>query len=81
MKLLSPQYSAQVAKDTYPLLDGKGCVTTGANIKLCQRKFSRTVPLNPRTNIGDMTTAAAYSKFNAFCAEVSECDYEVASIT
>jgi hypothetical protein len=76
----SPQHWAQVAKDNYPALDGPCCITTGTHIKLLwnQRKSIKTVPLNPKSNIGIMRSAPGYNKFQAFCSEVSECDDEVA---
>jgi len=79
-RLLSPQHWAQVAKDNYPKIDGTCCITTATDIKLMwgQQRFMKTVPLDPRSNIGVLRTASGFDKFRTFCAEVQECDDEVA---
>jgi len=34
--------------------------------------------LDPKSNIGIMRSAPGYKKFNSFCAEIAECDDEIA---
>ena len=58
--ILSPQHLAQQADDHYPKEEGTGSMTTSKNITLfwSQRQFVKTVPFDPRTNVGLTTTAA-----------------------
>ena len=53
-RILSPQHLAQQADDHYPREEGTGAPTTSKNITLfwSQRCFAKTVPLDPRTNVG-----------------------------
>ena len=62
---LSPQHLTQQANDHYPKEEG-----TSKNITLflSQRRFTKTVPLDPRTNVGLTTTAAGTRYYRAFCA-------------
>ena len=72
-RILSPQHLAQQANDHYPMAEGTGALTTSKNITLfsAQRCFTKTVPLDPKTNVGlTMTTSGARS-FRAFCATVN----------
>ena len=50
--LLSPQHWAQVAKDHSPLQDGTWCATFSKSVVLHwdQYKFSRTIPICPKSN-------------------------------
>ena len=71
-RILSPQHLAQQAEDHYPNQEGTGALTTSKNITLfwSQRRFAKTVPLDPITNMAlTMTTSGARS-FRAFCATV-----------
>ena len=79
-RLLSPQHWAQMTKDDYPIQHGTCCITTGSCIQLMwnQRKHIKTIPLDPKSNIGIMRTTPGYTKFNAFCSDISECDDEIA---
>jgi len=79
-RLLSPQHWAQVANDNYPTKDGTCCLTTASSIKLMweQRKNTKTIILDPTSNIGIMRSAPGYKKFQSFCSEVSDCDDDVA---
>ena len=69
-RILSPQHLAQQANDHYPKAEGTGSLTTSKSITLfwSQRQFVKTVPLDPRTNVGLTTTAAGTRDFRAFCA-------------
>ena len=82
-KLLCPQQWSQIAKDNYPTPDGTCCLTTGSSIKLFwnQRKYCKTVPLDPKSNVGVMRSAPGYDHFKSFCSEVSEFDSEVACMS
>ena len=54
MRILSPQHLAQQADEHYPQVEGTGPLTTSKNITLfwAQRRFAKTVPLDPKTNVG-----------------------------
>ena len=71
-QILSPQHLAQQANDHYPREEGTGALTTSKNIALLwsQRRFAKTVPLDPRTNVGLTTTAAGARSYHAFCASI-----------
>ena len=73
-RILSPQHLAQQANDHYPKEEGTGSLTTSKNITLfwSQRRFTKTVPLDPQTNVGLTTTAAGTHSFRAFCATLNE---------
>ena len=68
-RILSPQHLAQQAGDHYPKEEGTGAITTSKNITLfwSQRRFTKTVPLDPTTNVGLTTTASGARSFRAFC--------------
>ena len=72
-RILSPQHLAQQANDHYPKEEGTGTLTTSKNITLfwSQRRFTKTVPLDPRTNVGLTTTAAGTKTYRAFCATLN----------
>ena len=59
-RILSPQHLAQQADDHYPMVEGTGTLTTSQNITLfwAQRRFTKTVPLDHKTNVGLTTTAS-----------------------
>ena len=71
-RILSPQHLAQQAGDHYPKEEGTGALTTSENIMLfwSQRRFTKTVPLDPTTNVGLTTTASGARSFRAFCATI-----------
>jgi Reverse transcriptase (RNA-dependent DNA polymerase)/GAG-pre-integrase domain len=73
-KLYSPQHVAQVYKDHYPKPHGTWCATYNDSVVLQwdQCKFTRTVPLDKKTNVALIRTAAGYQKFAAFCHTVCE---------
>ena len=69
--ILSLQHLAQQADDHYPKEAGTGALTTSKHIMLfwSQRRFiTKTVPLDPSTNMGLTTTASGARSFRAFCA-------------
>ena len=72
--ILSPQHLAQQAGDHYPKEEGTGAITTSKSITLfwSQRRFTKTVPLDPTTNVGLTTTASGAHSFQAFCATLDQ---------
>ena len=72
-RILSPQHLAQQADDHYPMAEGTGALTTSKNITLfwAQRRFTKTVPLDSKTNVGLTMTAPGARSFRAFCATVT----------
>ena len=72
-RILSPQHLAQQANDHYPIAEGTGALTTSKSITLfwAQRRFTKTVPLDPQTNVGLTTTAPGTRDFRSFCATVT----------
>ena len=63
-RILSLQHLAQQAEDHYPRDEGTGALTTSKNVMLfwSQRCFTKTVPLDPSTNVGlTMTASGAQS--------------------
>ena len=73
-RILSPQHLAQQADDHYPKEEGTGAITTSKSITLfwSQRRFTKTVPLDPTTNVGLTTTASGARSFRAFCATLNQ---------
>ena len=53
-RILSPPHLALQAQDYYPKAEGMGSTTLTKNIMLFwnQRKHTRTVPLDPKLNVG-----------------------------
>ena len=72
-RILLPQHLAQQADDHYPSEEGTGALTTSKSITCFwpQRHFSKTVPLDPKTNVGLTTTASGTRSFRAFCTTVT----------
>ena len=72
-RILSPQHLAQQANDHYTKEEGTGSLTTSKAITLfwSQRRFTKTVPLDPRTNVGLTTTATGTRSFCAFCTSLN----------
>ena len=72
-RILSPQHLAQQADNHYPQEEGTGALTTSKTITLfwAQRRYAKTVPLDPKTNVGLTTTAAGARSFRAFCAKIN----------
>ena len=73
-QILSPQHLAQQADDHYPKNKGTGALTTSKHIMLfwSQQQFTKTVPLDPNTNVGLTTTASGARSFRAFCATIDK---------
>jgi Reverse transcriptase (RNA-dependent DNA polymerase)/GAG-pre-integrase domain len=73
-KLYSPQHVAQVANDNHPRPHGTWCATYNDSVVLQwnQRKYTRTVLLDKKTNVALMRSATGYQKFAAFCNTVCE---------
>ena len=71
-RILSPQHLAQQADNHYPREDGTGALMTSKNIMLfwSQRRFGKTVPLDPRTNVGLTKTTSGARSYRAFCASI-----------
>ena len=72
-RILSPQHLAQQANDHYPTAEGTRALTTSKNITLfwAQRRFTKTVPLDSKTNVGLTMTASGTRSFRACCATVN----------
>ena len=70
-RILCPQHLAQTAKDNYPLPLGTGEVTGDEYIQLFwnQRKYVKTIKLDPRRNIGVTHTTPGIHKFKEFVAQ------------
>ena len=70
-QILCPQHLAQTAKDNHPLPLGTGEVTGDEYIQLFwdQRKYVKTIKLDPRRNIGMTHTAPGIHKFKDFLAQ------------
>ena len=81
-RILSPQHFAQQANDHYPKEEGTGSLTTSKNITLfwSQRLFTKTVPLDPRTNVGLTTTAPGTRSYRAYCATIDTQETEETNI-
>ena len=73
-RILSPQHLAQQAGDHYPKEEGTGAITTSKSITLfwSQRRFTKTVRLDPTTSVGLTTTASGARSFRAFCATLDQ---------
>jgi hypothetical protein len=70
VRLLSPQHLAQVCKDNYPKPKGTQLVTYDDHCVLYwnQLRRSLTIPIDPKTNVFTLTSAAGVSKYQAYCA-------------
>ena len=81
-RILTPQHLALRANDHYPKEEGTASLTTTKNITLfwSQRRFTKTVPLDPRTNVGLTTTAAGTRSYRAFCASIDTEETKVTNI-
>ena len=81
-RILSLQHLARQVEDHYPKEEGTGSLTTSKNITLfwSQRQFVKTVPLDPRTNVGLTTTAAGTRSYHTFCAMINTDETKEANI-
>ena len=67
-RILSPQHFAQQMQDHKPYAEGTGCTTTSSTIVLFwnQRKFTKTVKLDPKLNIAMMNTAPGIQQYKSY---------------
>ena len=67
MRLFSPQHWAKVMKDKNP--HGTGAWTSPSQVVLYWkgRKYKKTIPLDPHSNVADMYLAPGYSRYTKFC--------------
>ena len=81
-RILSPQHIAQQANDHYPKEEGTGSLTTSKNITLfwSQLRFTKTVLLDPRTNMGLTTTAPGTRSYRAYCTTIDTQETEETNI-
>ena len=81
-RILSPQHLSQQADDHYPREEGTGALTTSKNITLfwSQHRFAKTVPLDPRTNMGLTTTASGAQSYRTFCASIDTAEMDQTNI-
>ena len=81
-RILSPQHLSQQADDHYPREEGTGALTTSKNITLfwSQRRFTKTVPLDPRTNMGLTTTASGAQSYRTFCTSIDTAEMDQTNI-
>ena len=72
--ILSPQHLAHQSNDHYPTADDTGAPTTIKNITMfwAQRRFTKTVPLDSKTNVGLTMTASGAQSFHPFFATVKK---------
>ena len=82
-RILSPHHLVQQAGDHYPKEEGTGALTTSKNITLfwSQRRFTKTVLLDPTTNVGLTTTASGTRSYRAFCATIDRPETNQESIS
>ena len=68
-RLLSPQHWAQTANDNYPVKRGTWCGTydDGIELQWKQRKYTRTLKLDPVTNVATIYSAPGYKTANLVC--------------
>ena len=74
--LISPQHWAQMANDDKPKAEGTICVTGSKNVVMYwrQRRFKRTIPLDPSTNTPIFYSKTGSRIYQAFDAEFVACD-------
>ena len=72
-RILSPQNLAQQANDHYLMAEGTTALMTSKIITLfwAQRRFTKTVPLDSKTNVVLTMTASGARSFRAFCATIT----------
>ena len=69
-RLLSPQHWARCAKDNFPLQNGTWCATYHDSVVLHwgQRKFTRTIPLCPRSNVAKFRSAPGIKSYRSYAS-------------
>jgi hypothetical protein len=72
--LFSPQHVAQLASDDYPDRNGTCDITYADSLVLMweQKRQTRTVAIDPATNIFLMRSAPAFDRFHAFNSTIEE---------
>ena len=72
-RLLSPQHWSQIPKDDLPQPKVTWCATYDDSVVLewQQRKYRRTVPLDPGTNVATFRSAPGYNHFKAFVSKLN----------
>ena len=67
-RILLPQHFAQQMQDHKPHAEGTGCTTTSSTIVLFwnQRKFTKTVKLDPKLNIAMTNTAPGIQQYKSY---------------
>ena len=73
-RILSPQHFAQQIQDHKPHAEGTGCTTTSSSIVLFwnQRKFTKTVKLDPKLNITMMNTAPGIQQYKSYIMNLGD---------
>ena len=73
-RILSPQHFAQQMQDHKPHAEGTGCMTTSMTIVLFwdQRKFTKTVKLDPKLNIAMTNAAPGIKHYKAYLMNQEE---------
>jgi hypothetical protein len=73
-KLLSPQHWAKQAGNEHPIRNGTWCATYANKIKLHwdQQRYTRTIHLNPRSNVGILRMAPTITKYCNVCKHIEE---------
>jgi len=68
IRLMSPQQWSKQSNDHFPRKNGTWCATYHDTCKLFwqQNKFTKTIKLDPNTNVAMMRTAPSYQKYDAF---------------
>ena len=81
-RILSPQHFAQQMQDHKPHAEGMGCTTTSTTIVLFweQRKFTKTIKLDPKLNIAMMSTAPGIKQYKAYLMNQEEVPNRNASV-
>ena len=72
-RLLYTQHWSQISKDALLQPKGTWCATydNSVVIEWQQRKYCRTVPLDPGTNVTTFRSAPGYNRFKAFVSELN----------
>ena len=81
-RILSPQHFAQQMQDHKPHAEGTGCMTTSMTIVLFwdQRKFTKTVKLDPMLNIAMTNTAPGIKHSKAYLMNQEEMSNQNSSV-
>ena len=81
-RILSSQHFVQQIQDQNPHAEGMGCMTTSMTIVLFwnQRKFTKTVKLDPKLNIAMMNTAPGIKQYKSYPMNQEETPNQNASV-